>query len=336
MTDAVSCVVRAASRRQDEVLNVVTAVTHERWQSYLGTLPCRFWLVRGPGGFKERWDGRYATLPANHVVLPPCGGEVSLPPDVTPDLVVAQHRFGQYQAFKPLADRLQVPLLVVEHTLPRPEWGENDLAAIRLMRGDANAFITRESRAAWGWGDEAAVVEHGVDTDLFRPGGPRHAAVVAVANDYVNRGDVLGFDVWREATRGMPVRPLGDTPGLSEAPASVEDLAAELAAGSVFACTARSSPIPMSLLEAMAAGMACVCIRQSAVASVVEHGVNGLLADDAAGFRAHLMAVRADPGLRARLGGAARETVLRRFPLEKFRAAWLDLFRKTADMIHLT
>lgn len=340
MVDPVTCMLRAATRKPGDRLHIVTAHTHERLQSGWSGVNAHFWHLSGLPGFKESWNPKYAAMPPNFTSLPPCReNRIDLPDDLVPDLILAQHRFGQFQALKPLADFLHVPLMTIEHTLPRKEWGHQELMQIKQMRGDLNAFITADNRASWGWsGSEAIVVEHGIDTELFRPNHPdhlRHTQIVTVANDYVNRGDILGFDIWQEATRDLPTRPFGDTPGLSTAPPSVESLADELAKGAIFLCTARSSPIPMSLLEAMSCGMACVSIRQSTVATVVRHGENGFLADSAAEVRQYLLQLRSDKTLRFKLGQAARQTVLDRFPLKRFQDNWEEAFRSASEMIHL-
>ena len=328
---------RQATRRPGDKLNILTGITHERQNGYWNNIHAHFWLLSGLPGFKESWNERYASLPSNFTILPPCrDGTVLLPDDVVPDLVLAQHRFGQFQALKKVADYLHVPLMTVEHTLPRSEWSPAELAEIKKMRGDLNVFITADNRAAWGWGDdEAIVIEHGIDTEMFVPGtGTRHTKIITVANDYIGRGDILGFDIWKEATRDLPVLPIGDTPSLSESAPSVESLAGELAAGSIFLCTARSSPIPMSLLEAMSAEMACVAIRQSTVASVIKHCENGLLADNAAEIRYYLFELRKNPSLRQQLGQQARQTILDRFPLGRFRSEWETAFQQTANLSH--
>jgi glycosyltransferase involved in cell wall biosynthesis len=69
---------------------------------------------------------------------------------------------------------------------------------------------------------------------------------------------------------------------------------------------------PYSCLEAMAAGRAIVCADQGGMPELIKHDVNGLLAqsDDASSFVRQLERLIDDGALRARLGTAARQTVL--------------------------
>lgn len=70
--------------------------------------------------------------------------------------------------------------------------------------------------------------------------------------------------------------------------------------------------LPNTLLEAMASGRAVVASRVAGIPDVITDGVNGLLVPpgDAQALRAALVRLAADDGLRARLGRAARATVV--------------------------
>lgn len=64
------------------------------------------------------------------------------------------------------------------------------------------------------------------------------------------------------------------------------------------------------VIEAMACGLPVVCERRGGYAEAIEHGRNGLLFDSQVEAMALIRGLRDDPGLRRRIGGAARETVL--------------------------
>jgi len=65
------------------------------------------------------------------------------------------------------------------------------------------------------------------------------------------------------------------------------------------------------LVEAMSCGLPVVTTRAGGVTELVEHGVNGLLAEpgDVATVAAQVGELVDDPGTRRRLGAAARATV---------------------------
>jgi glycosyltransferase involved in cell wall biosynthesis len=88
---------------------------------------------------------------------------------------------------------------------------------------------------------------------------------------------------------------------------SRDDVAALLPAFDVFALSSRFEGLPIALLEAMAAGRACVATAVGGVPEVVTDGVDGVLVPpgDAGAFAATLVALLADPDRRAALGEKA-------------------------------
>jgi glycosyltransferase involved in cell wall biosynthesis len=70
---------------------------------------------------------------------------------------------------------------------------------------------------------------------------------------------------------------------------------------------------PLKVYEYMAAGLPVVASRVGQLAGLIQHRKNGLLCPpgDAAALAGALGELHADPGLRLRLGAAAREAVLR-------------------------
>ncbi len=70
----------------------------------------------------------------------------------------------------------------------------------------------------------------------------------------------------------------------------------------------------LKAIQYMACGVPCVATPYGAVCDVIEHDVNGLFADSPSEWKDALERLR-NPGLRARLGAAARETVETRYSL---------------------
>jgi glycosyltransferase involved in cell wall biosynthesis len=77
------------------------------------------------------------------------------------------------------------------------------------------------------------------------------------------------------------------------------------AAADVFALPSLNEAFGLVALEARAAGLPVVAMRAGGAADLVEHGRDGLLAEDDAAFAAHLGRLVVDGELRARLAAAA-------------------------------
>lgn len=117
-------------------------------------------------------------------------------------------------------------------------------------------------------------------------------------------GDIA---VWRREAAARGIGALVELPGWLDAAARD----AELARAAVFCLPSHAEGLPMSLLEAMAAGCATVASAVGGIPEVVADGEQGLLVPprDAAALAAALARLLEDGALRERLGRKARMTV---------------------------
>ena len=111
------------------------------------------------------------------------------------------------------------------------------------------------------------------------------------------------------------------------------DVARLLAAADVFLLTSISEGIPLTVIEAMAAGLPVVATAVGGVGEVIADGQTGLLApagDDAA-LAEKLLALADDPSLRGRLGRQGRERAEALFSETQMLAAYERLYQ---EMLH--
>ena len=192
------------------------------------------------------------------------------------------------------------------------------------------------------------LVRHGVDVEAFRPrpagtgrqpGPPRIVSVGRLVEkkgfpDLVDacrllrdgghrfRCAIYGDGPLHDELTKAVGRPqsLAGTVSLA-GPRTRGQLLAELQQADVFALTpfvtadGDRDGIPNVVVEAMACGLPVVATAAGGIGEIVEHGVNGLLAEphDAPAVAAHLAALLGDERLRQRLGDAARRTVVEHF-----------------------
>lgn len=332
MASIIGTLTRAATRRPDEPLNILTFPTHESYESGVAKTGHQFWAARAPG-IKD-WNSTYRPLPENYVLLNPNRGEKQLPPEVDFDLVLSQNKFGQFSLAYDLAKQYHLPLVSIEHTLPHPGWPRAKLEACREMKGDINLFISEFSRKAWGWSEtDAEVVHHGIDTEVFSPNEmlvTKRRQALSVVNDWKNRDWCCGYEFWKSATEGLPVKVVGATPGLSEPAKSVHELVRFYRQSHVFVNTSLISPVPTALLEAMSCGCAVVSTANCMIPEIIENGQNGVLVHNQEDMKWAIRHLLDNPARCRELGENARRTIIERFSMDKFVSRWNDVFHRAS------
>ncbi|AGA26786.1 glycosyltransferase [Singulisphaera acidiphila] len=105
-----------------------------------------------------------------------------------------------------------------------------------------------------------------------------------------------------------------------------------LRAADLALLTSVSEGIPLSLIEAMAAGLPVVSTRVGGVPEVVEEGRTGFLAPagDSVTLAGHLALLAGDRDLRTRLGRAGRERVWAMFSEDQMVASYIQIYREVA------
>lgn len=219
--------------------------------------------------------------------------------------------------------------------------------AMHLAVGEATARIVEvEAKRPPG---SVETLYHGVPdlTHIRRSADPHGTTVVNIAR----RDPVKGVDVLLEAMTLVdePIRlvQIGDGPetaaltarrdelGLAERVELRElpwsDRAAEgLAAFDLFALASRSEGFPVTIMEAMLAGLPVVATDVGSVREAVVDGETGLVVppEDPKAMAEAISALMGDPERRAAMGAAARAIAEQRFTVEATVARYLDVYER--------
>ena len=111
------------------------------------------------------------------------------------------------------------------------------------------------------------------------------------------------------------------------------DVPKMLAAADLFLLTSISEGIPLTVIEAMAAGLPVVSTNVGGVPEIVVEGQTGLLAPsgDAAGLAAAVSRLAGDAALRKQMGEAGRQRAAEVFSADKMHAAYDRLYAEMLD-----
>jgi len=312
--------------RKNDKYNILCGSTHERYQGNLSRIGHNFWAFKFNQHFKK-WDQRYNKMPNNYVEFQ----HSKVPMWLDFDIVLTQHKFGQFQELLPISRKLSLPLISIEHTCSMPFWSEDMKNNLRNMRGDINIFITEWSLDSWGWSNrnDTYIIEHAINTDIFYPANKqRQPHILTVVNDYVGRGQILGINVYMEATQNLNVRRIGDSPGFSYPAKDIHDLANEYQTSQIFVNTSLLSPIPMSLLEAMACGCCVVSLNTCAIPDYIKDGYNGFLVKNSKEMRDRIQLLLIDKELRNTISKNAVSTIQSKCSIERFIKEWHNILKK--------
>ncbi len=114
---------------------------------------------------------------------------------------------------------------------------------------------------------------------------------------------------------------------------SRSDVGALLAAADAFCLPSRHEGLPISLLEAMQAGLACVATRVGGVPGMIADGVEGVLVepDDPEALAAALERVLVDVDAGGAMGARAQALVRDRYDMAAVAAAYADVYDELVD-----
>lgn len=330
MKSPINSIIRQAARKKDDKYNILTVATHEGYQSAMSQTHAEYYFFFTKG--LKRWRDDYRELPSNCHILP----DDSVPSWIDFDICLSQSKFGQFQTLQPLAAQLHIPLIHAEHTDRLPSWSDKDVESLKSLRATKTYFITDYSRKRWGYSEEeAGLIPHGVDSTLFYPDYKiKRSGILTVANDFINRGPLLGFDLWKSLVKGLPVNLVGDTPPFSYAAQNVEELVRHYQKASVYLNTAPYSPVPTAVLESAAAGCALVSTNTCAIPDIFTHEYDALLSNNESELRKYLELLVNDHKFARQLGENARKTVMEKFNLAQFVQNWNNIFDEAANIVY--
>ena len=309
-------------------LKILTWHTHGSYLHYLTQAPHDFYVLSKPGrppGYGGRcghmpWGPNVHDLPVDEAKHQPL------------DLIVFQddHQYLEDQHQFLTAAQRRLPKIYIEHDPPR----ESPVDTRHIVTEDdvLVVHVTHFNKLMWDNGrTPTMVIDHGVVAPKAAYSGELDRGIVVI-NNIARRGRRLGFDVFQEARRQIPLDLVGM--GAEEAGGLGEIQHAELPAFAAryrfFFNPIRYTSMGLAVIESMMAGLPIVALATTEMATVIKDGLNGFIATDVDCLVARMKLLLADPALARRLGREAQRTAHERFGIGRFVDDWNRAFLTAA------
>ena len=190
-------------------------------------------------------------------------------------------------------------------------------------------FVSPSKRIDWGF--EGRVILPGIDPGDYSGYAGDEPRVLRVGNGLKERDLMLGWSAQERILEGIPSTVVGLNPSLPESvlPASWDELRSLLVRHRVFLNTTLppfEDGYNLAMLEAMATGMPVISIANPS--SPIEDGLNGFVSADEGVLRERILEILQDRERAIAVGRKARETVLERFPIDRFLTAWREVLEE--------
>jgi len=273
------------------------------------------------------WDEAMRPVPANVTTIDRQAMRVSIAKPGYYDLILA-HNVKDIM----MARGIVTPKILVFHNKLSTEaklGGEGNIIdayreRVREMVSRVYCVFISESKKK-DWGLDGVIITPGVDTSLYWGYTGEIRRVLRVGNSVKPRDLMTGYSFGEEVLKNLPNILVGENPDIPESRVSGgwDGLKRAYRENRLFLNTTMppwEDGYNLGLLEAMATGTPVVSTANPT--SPITDGVDGFVAEDAAGLREKVVKLLDDHGLAVKIGAAGKAMVERKFPMSGFVDKW--------------
>lgn len=330
------------------MIKILTHFAHSSYQQSLAEIPdVEFYHVVDPTGIWPQNKEPKCVWPAD--APKPANIRGINAADVNPSefdlLLIHWHPF--IETFGELWGK-HLPTIFCEHTWPFQNMaGEvNHWKNVRHEYIDHTVYITESSKEAWAEKNNrqtASVIYHAIDIDKF-PQKDYTAdsinTIMTTTNEFISRDWACGFTVWANVLgiTGKPYFPKDliqlfgyGNDAIKPYARGVRDrdtILKLLTQAAVYFNPSQMSPIPMSLLEAIAVGTPIVSTAKCEIGKLFKNNEDGIISNEPAALREGIKYLLMNPDRAEEMAKNAQNKIKTHFSPQLFNENWLRVFSK--------
>ena len=315
----------------DKKIRILSFNWHEPYLCMLASVGHQFFIYEPltAGGQPRRWDKRMRPIPENVTIITEADMRGMLERERF-DLIICQNA----KDIIAVSGCQNIPKLLVFHNKLTTEIGLGGNSITREsylkqlephLHGVTKVFISQSKKEDWAM--EGSVILPGINVDEYGGYDGERAEILRVGNMLKARDLMMGFSEQEIICEGFNSRIVGENPLLgTSVSGSWEELKSHYRQKRFFLNTTKDpyeDGYNLAMLEAMATGMPIVSLANPA--SPLTDGEDGFISADLESLRARARELLADRSLAVKMGKAARECVIKKFPIEKFITRWNEV-----------
>ncbi len=323
MASIFSSLLRAVNRSKDMKFNILCSNKNEVFQTMLARTGHNFFFLQSPN--EKAWNTKTRSLPSNCILLKGKGVKEQLKQEIQFDFILCQDRQTQFPYLNDVARQISCPIIMAENSFTPSNINPSAVEALTNQPYNLRIFHSELLANSWSCEpdeDTTEIIPYGIDTDFFQGWSGGDGKVLSIVNNYRQRNQTKGFEIWTEVTKGLSTNLVGDNKGMSSVANNVYDLLSQYQNASVFLNTSTWSSCPKTVLEAMSVGCPVVTTATTILPDIIENGVNGYVSYENEELRALVMELLSDPDKARELGKNARKTIIDKFGLDNFATRW--------------
>jgi len=310
-------------------MNIFTWHIHGSYLYYLSQGNYNIYIPVTASRKEEGYYGRGETFPfgSNVIEVP-----VEDVPGLDIDCILFQtnqnYLVDQYKILT--EEQRSLPRIYLEHDPPR----QHPTDTRHIMQDPAVQFVhvTHFNRLMWDNGNvPTKVIEHGVTQPQVKWTGELDRGIVVI-NNLPARGRLLGFDLFLEARKHVPIDLVGmgtGEYGLGEV--LHPELPEFISRYRFFYNPIRWTSLGLAICEALMIGIPVVAPATTELSSVLTNGVNGIIHTDHDYLVTQMKKLVNDHSLAAAIGESGRNMATTRFNIRRFASEWEQAFREAVS-----